>query len=136
MAGSDHHSTHIAFTNVLAAQPTREAILDAIRRRHVYASTDNIVADVRSGDHLPGDEFSSTGPPEISVKLIGSAPFAKVTIVKDGKEVFYIDPKSKEVNFQWREKPSAGPASSYYYVRGEQTDGQLVWTSPMWITIR
>ncbi len=136
VAGSDHHSTHIAFTNVLAAQPTREAILDAIRQRHVYASTDNIVADVRSGDHLPGDEFSSAGPPEISVKLIGSAPFAKVTIVKDGKDVFYIDPKSKEVNFQWREKEPSVGATSYYYVRGEQTDGQLVWTSPMWITIR
>jgi hypothetical protein len=137
VAGSAHNSTHIAFTNVLAAQPTREAILEAIRQRHVYASTDNIVADVRCGDHLPGDEFSTTGQPEISVKLIGSAPFAKVTIVKDGKDVFYIDPKSKEVNLQWREKaPAEGPGASYYYVRGEQTDGQLVWTSPMWITVR
>jgi hypothetical protein len=137
VAGSAHHSTHIAFTNVLAAQPTREAILEAIRQRHVYASTDNIVADVRCGDHLPGDEFSTTGQPEISVKLTGSAPFARVTIVKDGKDVFYIDPKSKEVNFQWQEKASAERSgASYYYVRGEQTDGQLVWTSPMWITVR
>jgi len=25
---------------------------------------------------------------------------------------------------------------SYYYVRGEQADGELVWASPMWITYK
>ena len=24
--------------------------------------------------------------------------------------------------------------TSYYYVRGEQEDGEIVWASPMWIT--
>ena len=24
--------------------------------------------------------------------------------------------------------------TAYYYVRGEQEDGELVWASPMWIT--
>lgn len=25
--------------------------------------------------------------------------------------------------------------TSYYYLRGEQTNGELVWVSPMWITL-
>ena len=95
VASSDHFSTHLSYANVFAAAPTREAILDAFRKRHVYASTDNIVADVRSGDHIMGDEFSTDGPPSLSVKLIGSAPFAKVTIVKDGREVYMVEPKTK-----------------------------------------
>jgi len=40
------------------------------------------------------------------------------------------------VEFTWRdEKPEAGK-TSYYYVRGEQQDGEIVWVSPMWITYR
>jgi hypothetical protein len=141
VASSDHISTHISYANVLAAEPTRQAILDAIRKRHVYASTDNIVADVRSGEHIMGDEFEVAGQPRISVKLIGTAPFARVAIVKDGSEVYTTAPNSKEVNFEWTDEAPAGrqgpgPGTSYYYVRGEQADGQLVWASPMWIRRR
>jgi hypothetical protein len=32
-----------------------------------------------------------------------------------------------------RSGPSARGRTSYYYVRGEQADGELVWVSPMWI---
>ncbi len=134
MASSDHVSTHIAYANVLVAEPTREAILDAIRQRHVYASTDNIVAEVRCGDHLMGDEFTSADAPKITVRLIGTAPFAKVAIVKDGKEAYSVAPNTKAVSFTWADPNSDPVSASYYYVRGEQSDGQVVWASPMWIT--
>ena len=40
---------------------------------------------------------------------------------------------SAEVEFSWTDtQPSAGK-TSYYYVRGEQAEGELVWVSPMWI---
>ncbi len=135
MASSDRISTHMAYANVLVTEPTREEILDAIRKRHVYASTDNIVADVRSGDHLMGDEFTVTEAPKISVKLMGTAAFTKVVVVKDGKEAYSVAPNAKEVSFVWTDADAAaGGAGSYYYVRGEQSDGQVVWASPMWIT--
>ena len=36
------------------------------------------------------------------------------------------------VDFTWTDmEPKAG--MSYYYVRGEQEDGELVWISPVWI---
>jgi hypothetical protein len=136
VASSDHFSTHLAYANVLVAAPTREAILDAFHKRHVYASTDNIVADVHSGDHIMGDEFSVEGAPSLSVRLIGTAPFAKVTIVKDGHDAYVIEPKTKEVGFTWRDDAAQAGKTSYYYVRGEQSDGQLVWASPMWISTK
>ena len=40
-------STHTSFCNVYVEKPTREEILKAMKARHVYGSTDNIVADVR-----------------------------------------------------------------------------------------
>jgi len=134
VASSDHFSTHLSYANVLVSAPTREAILDAFHKRHVYASTDNIVADIRSGDHIMGDEFSLSGPPSLTVKLIGTASFARVTVVKDGRDAYVIEPKAKEVDFTWRDDAAQAGKTSYYYVRGEQSDGQLVWASPMWIT--
>ena len=136
VASSDHFATHVAYANVIVDVPTREAVMAAFRKRHVYASTDNIVADVRSGENIMGDEFTVTGAPPIAVKLIGSAPFAKVVIVKDGQEVYSVAPKTKDVNFTWSDEKSESGKTSYYYVRGQQDDGQLVWASPMWITRR
>jgi hypothetical protein len=68
------------------------------------------------------------------VKLVGTAAFSKVVVVKDGKESYTVSPNTKEVSFVWTDAESApGSAVSYYYVRGEQSDGQVVWASPMWI---
>jgi len=88
---------------------------------------------VRSGEHLMGDEFTSAAPPALSVRLIGTAPFSKVVIVRDGHEVYSTEPKTKDVAFEWQDTVPPGAVATYYYVRGEQADGQLVWTSPMWI---
>jgi hypothetical protein len=134
VASSDHFSTHISYANAIVDVPTREGVMAAFRARHVYASTGNIIADVRSGDYMMGDEFTVNGTPSIAVKLIGSAPFARVVIVKDGQEIYSVEPKVKEVSFTWRDEAALSGKTSYYYVRGLQADGQLVWASPMWIT--
>ena len=146
-SSSDHISTHLSFANVLVSgEPTREAILDAIHKRRVYGATANIIADVRctadGKEHTMGEEFSASESPSLSVKLIGTQKFVKVTIIKDDVVVHEITPDTREVNFTWTDpKPTAGKIS-YYYVRGQQipdpevpgvTSGELVWASPMWI---
>jgi hypothetical protein len=133
-ASSDHISTHQSYANVLTTSNTRDAVLDAIRKRHIYASTDNIVADVRSGSHIMGDVFVSDKAPELSVKLVGTSPFKTVVIVKDGQYVYTAQPGTKQVDFHWRDYSPEPGKRSYYYVRGEQQNGEVVWASPMWIT--
>ena len=135
-SSSDHISTHMSYCNLLVTKPTRAGILEAFQKRHVYGATDDILADVRCGKYMMGDQFDSATPPAIKVKLIGTAPFAKVHIIRDNKYVYSVEPKAQTVEFTWRdEKPEAGK-QSYYYVRGEQQDGEIVWVSPMWITYR
>ena len=84
-ASSDHISTHISYAIALAEEPTRPAILDAFRRRHCYAATDNIIMDVRSDEHLMGDEFTASGPVKLKVIVHGTGPVAQVDIIKDFK---------------------------------------------------
>jgi hypothetical protein len=133
-ASSDHISTHMSYCNILAKDGTRESLIDAFHKRHVYAATDDILADFRSGDHIMGDVFSTSTPPELHVKLIGTKPFAKVLVIKDGKYVYTAEPKTAKVEFSWKDTAPAAGKTSYYYVRGEQEDGEIVWASPMWIT--
>jgi hypothetical protein len=134
-ASSDHISTHMSYCNLWVTSPTREGILEAFHKRRVYGSTDNILADVRSEGHFMGEEFSTARKPAIVVKLQGTANFAKVHIIKDGMSVYSIEPGKKNVEFTWRDDAAVKGVTSYYYVRGEQADGELVWVSPMWIKL-
>ncbi len=146
-SSSDHISTHLSYCNVLVTEPTRQGIVDAVRKRRVYGATDNIVADVRCkvGEtvHFMGEEFTTETAPTIDVRLIGAKPIAKVTIIKDDVEVHVAEPNAQDVHFQWTDPDPTPGKTSYYYVRGEQaidfegaTSGELVWASPMWITVQ
>jgi hypothetical protein len=131
-SSSDHVSTHISFCNVFVEEPTREAIVRAMRQRRVYAATDNIIADFRCGDHFMGEEFEQDGPPRFSIHLIGTAPFARVQIVRNNEYVYSFQPARADVQLDWTDsQPPTG--TNYYYVRGEQEDGELVWVTPIWI---
>jgi len=153
-ASSDHISTHMSYCNVWVEEPTREAILAAMKLRRVYGSTDNIIADVRCGEHFMGEEFTIDRQPTLEVKLIGTAPFAEVVIVKDNEYVYSAEPNQQVVEFKWADMAAEVGKTSYYYIRGKQVgqtetrkvngtkgrvefefdDGELVWVSPMWIT--
>jgi hypothetical protein len=133
-ASSDHVSTHMSYANVYVTGVNREAVLDGFKKRHLYAATDNILADVSSGRYMMGDQFSTSSMPSLQVKLTGTAPFSKVYIVKDGKYVYTREPKTAKVDFSWQDMTAEPGKMSYYYVRGEQENGEIVWASPMWIT--
>ena len=134
-ASSDHISTHISFTNVWVPALTRAGILDAMKKRHVYGSTDYILADFRSGTHFMGDTFTNTGAPVFTVRLFGTAPFQKVVLVKNGN-IIYSTSGDQALSFSYVDSAAKSGDKAYYYVRGVQTDGQIVWVSPMWVTIQ
>jgi len=135
-ASSDHGSTHISYCNVWVEEPTREAIFTAMKRRHIYGATDNIIAEFHCGNHFMGDEFETKEKPVFRVKIVGTEPLARVHVVKDNTYVYTVQPNRREVEFQWRDSHPTPGKTSYYYVRGEQTDGELVWISPMWVTFK
>ena len=137
-SSSDHGSTHISYAMVYAEEPTREGILKAMKLRHTYGATDNIIADSRckaadGTERMMGDEFTVKGAPTITLKLTGTMPFEKVTLIKDNVEILMDAPKQKDVSLSWTDPKSEKGKTSYYYFRGEQTNGELVWVSPMWI---
>lgn len=135
-ASSDHISTHLSYACVWADKPTRESLIAGFKQRHCYAATDNIIMDVRCGMQMMGDEFEVVGAPKLDIVIRGTGPIAKLDIVKDSAYAYSAEPNQKEVKLSWQDNNARTGATSYYYVRALQQDGQMAWASPMWIRLR
>jgi hypothetical protein len=135
-SSSDHVSTHMSYGVVFTDDASRKGIIDAFKKRHCYAATDNILLDVRSGEHLMGDIFMTAKRPALKITIHGTAPVARVLVFRDNKLAYSTAPKKREVELRYTDMDAAKGKTSYYYVRVEQADGNLAWASPMWITYK
>jgi hypothetical protein len=133
IASSDHFSTHISYAMIYTPRQDRQAIFDAMKQRHAYGATDNIVLEFRMGDHFMGDVFKASGRQRIQVKAVGTAPVRAVHVIRDAVYLYKVEPGAREVNFTFEDK-EAGKGEHWYYVRLEQADGELAWSSPIWVT--
>ena len=132
IASSDHFSTHISYAMVYTPDTSREAIHDSIRKRRTYGATDNIVLDFRMGEAFMGEETSASEPQRILVRARGTAEIASVDLIRDGQYVYKVEPGKAEVEFDYLDI-EAPPGEHWYYVRVEQQDGELAWSSPIWM---
>lgn len=132
-SSSDHVSTHWSYAVVFAEDTSREAIIDAFKKRHCYAATDNILLDVRSGKHFMGDTFTTNEPPTLQIHVKGTAPLTKLHVIRNNKYVFSMEPQGRDARLTYRDDDAKPGDSAYYYVRIEQADKNLAWGSPMWI---
>ena len=132
IASSDHHSTHISYAMVYTEQPTREAIFEAIRKRHTYGATDNIVLDYRMGEHFMGEEFTASSVPPVKIRIVGTSRVVQVDIIKNEAIIYSTSPNRKTVSLTYVDQ-NITAGTSYYYVRVLQDDRQIAWSSPIWV---
>jgi hypothetical protein len=131
-SSSDHVSTHISYCMVLAEGTSREAILEGIKKRRCYAATDDILVELRSGDHLMGEGFKTKAPPTLQIKVVGAKSLAVIDVLKDSDVVATLKPGKQEYSATWAD-PQPTRGTHYYYIRAQQSDGELAWASPLWI---
>jgi hypothetical protein len=137
-ASSDHWSTHISYACILAESWTREGLLDAMRKRHAYAATDNIVLDFQAvtgrAAHLMGDIVTAQAKedPQFLVRVSGTAAIKQVDLIKNHAFIYTTRPDTRQARFDFVDQQSS-KGESWYYVRVLQEDGQLAWSSPIWI---
>jgi hypothetical protein len=132
-SSSDHWSTHISFFVVLAQGNDRAGLVDAIKQRHTYAATDNIVLDVRSGPYLMGDELKTAEAPSLQITVLGTGKLAKIDVLRDSEVVATLQSGGRDYHGTWTD-PAPQGGRHYYYVRVVQQDGELAWASPLWIS--
>ena len=61
-----------------------------------------------------------------------SLRFKQFVIVKNEQIIYTSHPNQEEYAFEFRDRGfTAG--SNYYYIRVVQNDGQVAWSSPIWV---
>ena len=137
-ASSDHISTHTSYAMIYTPSNERGAIVESMRQRHAYAATDNILVDFEAESsggarHLMGDAFvDPDGEPKLIAKIEGTDKIKQIDLIRNNQFVYTQSPDGKSVAFTYSDRsPVAG--ESYYYLRVMQVDGNLAWSSPIWI---
>lgn len=131
-----HHRLGSGFIGVLADELTRAAIFDAMYARRCYATTGTrIVMDFRVNGAMMGEEIPGyDGDRFIEAEVIGTAPIEWVEVVQNG-EVIYAEGGRGMRRVLLDEYDYDAEGSAFYYLRVFQTDGEMAWSSPIWVDV-
>ena len=114
-------------TAVQSEARTRAAILDAIRARRCYATSGvPIVLDFRAGDRPMGSEIVAERV-NLSGEARGCGALAKIAIVSAQGDLAQGSVEGQS----GRIEAIVGPG--WYYLRVEQVDGEMAWSSPIFV---
>jgi len=133
VANSDGHKGHVGtngLTAVYARELTREAILDAYRRRHVYGTTNARIRLLFTGNgHLMGDVVANTPNKTLAIAVVGETELKKVELFRNGDLHRRFAPRGRSCS-ETVEIEDANP--SFWYVRATQLDNHIAYSSPIW----
>ncbi|MEM9280913.1 MAG: hypothetical protein AAGA96_03740 [Verrucomicrobiota bacterium] len=136
-ASSDHRSTNVSYGGVYVKEFSREGIFDAIDARRTTAATDKIYMELSCNGHLIGETFETADALTLEINIHGTASISRVTLVRNEKDHQIWEPASHDIHFETTfqdETPETG--EHRYYLRVEQLDGNMGWTSPVWVTVK
>lgn len=132
---------HAGLAMVFAPRLEREAVFAALYDRRCYATTGaRILLDVSVDGLTMGSEATrATGARlPISVTVSGTAAIAAIEVLKLEGDAFVVLPgrltRSGEMDATVAVDDMV-TASTLYYVRVQQADGEWAWTSPVWIDV-
>ncbi len=125
-------------TAVIVQDNSREAIFNALQQRRVYATSGvPIQIDFRINGHWMGEEITLSGQPEIEITVIGTHTLHYAILLRDNKEILHLGRDRYEgrgVKSTFIDK-EVTPGRHWYYLRVLQEDGEMAWSSPVWVGI-
>ena len=130
IASSDHGLVSNAYAGVYATARTRAAIIEGLRQKRTYGATERIRMEFACGADPAGSAVQAAEP-RFACRVAAPSPIEKVELVRDGQFV-YAQPGEggQSLEFTWADNQAPG---GYYYLRTALVDGELGWTSPIWI---
>ncbi len=81
-----------------------------------------------------GTVIKSKTNPKLRFTVDGTAPIKRITVVRNEKNHHTITPDDDDFSGGWTD-PEPLEGDNRYYLRIEQTDGNMAWSSPVWVTM-
>lgn len=147
---SDQKQYTPGLTAIIAESQTKEHLFNAIRKRACYATTGaRILLEFYIANNQMGSEMNTANRPGlmfnrfITASIVGTTGIKKVDLIRNGKIFKSFTPKEDRFDFEIDDSENLFKISlkdgnslfSYYYLRIQQTDGNIAWSSPIWIDI-
>ncbi len=145
----DNHYTNFGRTNpsrtvVLASSLHRDSIMAAYRANRFYASDDwNVQVNFTVNGNFMGSKFTANDNSFIAVTVNDPDEILGIDDRTEKIEIYYGSPQtsinatvlmftanSNSINYTHN---TAINSSYYYFVKITQTDGDIIWTSPIWV---
>jgi hypothetical protein len=134
-ASSDHVSQNTSFGGVYVEEITREGIIEGLKARRTVAATDKVFIEFTGDGYPMGAIFEAKGKPELKFAIHGTAALKRVTLVRNETNLKSWEPGKRDFTATFTDAaPLAG--ENRYYLRVEQADGNMAWSSPVWVTVR
>lgn len=122
------------FAAVYAPELTRDAIFNSLQSRHCYATTaERMLLEFEiNGKHM-GEELRIGVESRLSIKATagGTAPIEKLELIHNGEVIHSATGSSLIETYSHEETAREG----YYYLRVTQADGEMAWSSPVWVVV-
>lgn len=135
-ASSDHISQHVSYGGAYVKEFTREGIIEAFSARRTIAATDKIYIEFSCNGEPLGSIFETSGQPAFVIRVDGTAPLRRVTVVRNETDHRIFPGKGRKVlALDWIDE-NPEPGENRYYLRIEQEDGNMGWASPVWVTVK
>ena len=128
------------YTALYADALTRESVFDAMKARHTYATTGERMFlsvtmchkgyAIRMGDAVQLPEEADTI--RLAIRAGGTKPLTAVRICTPERILYELCPEGESYCGEV-ELPRVCAAHECYYVKLIQSDGEMAWSSPIWI---
>ena len=133
-ASSDHISQHASYGGVYCKDFTREGIIEGMDNRRTIAATDKIYLNFTCNEKPLGSFINTEKAPNFWVKVDGTSDFKRITIVRNEKDWKHFNEFEGKVFEKTFSDPKMLDGENRYYVRVIQRDGNMAWSSPVWVT--
>lgn len=125
-------------TAILSPELTRAALYDALHNRRCYATSGvPIFVDFRINGALMGSQITVHASPSIKGVIEGTGAIHSVEVVRSGHIFSGLQCQEGEditsLTFTFEDQIIIPGESHYYYLRVIQKDGNMAWSSPIWV---
>jgi len=138
VGGSDGHRPRdpCVLTGAYAPALTRDALWDALYHRRTVATTaaQRIQLAFRMDGEWQGSLLALDTLPHFTIDAEGTAPITRAELIENGEVVQTWPGTGNRILVNERLSRVPERPDNYYYVRLLQSDGNLAWSSPIWVS--
>ena len=113
---------------------TRQSVFEALWNRRVFATTNaRIFLDFSVCDAPMGTQLETTGRRPIHIRAVSELPIETIDIVRNGED--WRSARFDRQDVDWDIEDTNINSSAWYYIRVTRTDGEMAWSSPVWVAL-